>query len=211
MSNITILIGLPVGIIGFLFLFWRRLKEDYPVDQIFSFGFTILGFLLSGLFIGLFLKDKIGVTPIFNPKGLWFWLALLFGAAGFGVGFMKLKMRFFESLEAAALGFLFLSFDVSILTSIQTLDFKLLLFSLFQFLLILSFFVIDIHYKRLSWYKSGKVGFAGLMILGTFFLSRAVLALINPTMISFIGKFDAIISSIVAFIFFMILYNLSEQ
>src|SRR5260221_2576623 len=112
MSNITILIGLLIGILGFLFLFWRRLKEDYPSDQIFSFGFIVIGFLLLGFFSGLAIYN-IPHTIFFSPHGLWFWLAFLCGSIGFIVSFLKLRLRFFETLEAAGLGFLFLIFVIS--------------------------------------------------------------------------------------------------
>src|SRR6266478_5981851 len=113
MSNITILIALPIGILGFLFLFWRRLKEDYPGDQIFTFGFIVAACILVGFFSGLSVYN-IQHTIYFSPHGLWFWLAFLFGGVGFFVSFMKLKLRFFETLEAAGLGFLFWIFTIYI-------------------------------------------------------------------------------------------------
>src|SRR5260221_653025 len=210
MSNINILISLPIGILGFLFLFWRRLKEDYPGDQIFTFGFIVAACILVGFFSGLAIYN-IRHTIFFSSHGLWFWLAFLFGGIGFVTSFLKLKLRFFETLEATGLGFLFLYFVISLVGSIQTVDLKLLLFSLIDGSLILFFFFIDTRYKRFSWYKSGKVGFAGLMVLGSFFLARAIVALLDPSMLSFVGKFDAIISSVVSFLFFITLYNLSEQ
>src|SRR5258708_32013600 len=76
MSNLNSLVGFLVGILGFLFLFWRRLKEDYTSDQIFSFGFLLVGALLIGSILGLL---------VHTPPGLWFWGAFLVGTICFRV------------------------------------------------------------------------------------------------------------------------------
>ncbi len=212
MSNLAILISLSIAVLGFLFLFWRRLKEDYPSEQIFTFGFIVVGFILTGFSVGLLTTGlKTQNQDLFYVKNLWFWFSFLFGAIGFFVSFFKLRLRFFETLEATGLGFLFLCFAISVINAIQTVDIKLLFFSLFQLFLIFFFFFVDARYKNLSWYKSGKVGFSGLLTLALFFLVRAIVALIDPHMLSFVGKIDAIISILVSFIFFASLYNLSEQ
>jgi hypothetical protein len=208
MSNISLIIGLPLAILGFLFLFWKRLKEDYENTQIFSFSFIIAGFIILGFSLGMLLYGKLN-THILSSHGFWFWGAFISGCNGFYIAYYKLKLRFFETLEAAGLGFLFFSFTFSLINSILNHDVRLLFFALIQALLIALFYFLDKRYKRFTWFKSGKVGFAGLMVLAIFFLTRAVVALINPGMLSFTGKFDAIISSTISFIFFIILYNLS--
>lgn len=209
MSNIVILASLPIGVLGFLFLSWRRLKEDYTPATIFSFNFLILAFIVVGFLIGTIIGTNLSPTKIFNPQGLWFWGAFIFGSIGFAICFFTpqgsshFRMRLLETLEAVGLGFIFLFFCITFARSI--------LFSVAVGILIPFFFIINARYKSFSWYKSGKVGFAGLAILGIFFLIRAIVALIDPTMISFIGKLDAILSSVVAFIFFLTLYNLGGQ
>ena len=208
MSNLGLFIGLPIGILGFLFLFWRRLKEDYPSNQIFSFAFTILAFLLLGFFIGLS-AHTIKDTSYFTPRGLWFWGLFILGAVGFALANLKFKLRFFETLEAGGLGFIFLVSALYLTNLIHPFDIKLFIFSLLTVLLLPTFFFLDNKYKTFSWYKSGKIGFAGLAILGTFFLMRCLVALLNPSMISFIGKVDAMADVLVAFTFFFTLFNLS--
>jgi hypothetical protein len=208
MSNLSILIGLPIGILGFLFFFWKRLKEDYGNEQIFSFSFIIAGFIIFGFVMGILFYGKL-TTSIISSHGFWFWGSFLFGVIGFGIAHIKFRLRFFETLEAAGLGFLFFSLFFSLVNSVVNKDIKLLAFSIFQAILIYFFFFLDSRYKRFTWFKSGRVGFAGLVILSVFFLGRAIVALINPSMLSFTGKFDAIISSTTSFIFFLILYNLS--
>lgn len=208
MSNLNSLIGFLVGILGFLFLFWRRLKEDYTSDQIFTFGFILSGGLILGSLLAFFIGAKITTSQIFIPAGLWFWGAFIVGTICFRV---FLKTRFFETLEAAGIGFLFWFFALFLITSLKTPNIPSLLFACFSGALLPLFFFLDNQYKSFRWYKSGKVGFAGLVVLTLFFLGRSIVALINPSMLSFIGKADAIISIIVSFLFFLSLYNLSGR
>ena len=209
MSNITIIISLVLGILGSLFLFWRELKEDYDNNQIFSYGFIVNGFIIFGFLIGILLKTKLSSSNIFNPAGMWFWTAFIAGVIGWAVAYSKFKLKFFETLEASAVGFIFFVFVTNLINSIQPINVKAILFALFSGLLVLIFYMLDSRYKRFSWYKSGRVGFAGLAVLGIFFLIRAVVAMIDPSMVSFVGKTDAILDSVVSFIFFLTLYNLS--
>lgn len=209
MSNFVTFIGFLFGIFGFLFLIWKRLKEDYQGEKIFSFGFLVTLFVIIGFLVGNFMASLISTSVVFNPAGLWFWTSFTFGIIGFVLGFYKFHLRFFEILEGAGLSFLFWFFTLILSFSIQTVDLKLLLFSVFVLLLIVFFFFIDARYKTFNWYKSGKIGFSGLTVLGIFFLVRGLVALIDPTMVSFIGKLDAIIDSVLAFVFFVTLFNLS--
>lgn len=188
------------GVLSFLYFFWRRLKEDYPSNEIFSTAF----FMLAGILTGSF------VSRLYFPEWF-FWTGFLGAGLGFSVGLLRFQFRFHESLEAAGvsflpwLGLLFLG-DSTANSSVA---------SLFGFLicifLIGGFFVLDIHYKKLTWYRSGRVGFAGLAVTGFFFLIRAVVAAIYPHVITVPGRFDAIISSIVAFAFFLVIYNLAKS
>jgi len=209
MPTLSIIIGIPIGILGFLFLIWRRLREDYTTDRIFSFSFTVGGFLILGFVVGIFLQSKIVPSHIFNPAGMWFWFSFLFSLIGFGIGFYKFKLRFFETLESVGIAFLFWLFPLFLISSIKLVDIRLLLFCVFEIVLIILFYFLDSRYKSFSWYKSGRVGFAGLCVLVIFFLIRLVVALILPNMLSFIGKFDAICDVVVAFAFLITLLNLS--
>ena len=210
MSNIVNLIGLTIGIFGFLFFFWKRTKEDYSSNEIFSFAFTLLGSILLGSLLGYFISSRFSLkSSVFNLSGLWFWGGFIFGCLGFSLAYFKFKLRFFETLEAGTVGFLFFYLSILLSFSLQVTDIKLLLFVALQALLISLFFFLDSRYKSFSWYKSGKIGFTGLTILGIFFLMRAIVALLDPSMLSFVGKVDAIVDSLVAFAFFITLFNLS--
>lgn len=189
-----------LGAMAFLFFFWRRLREDYPTNQIFSTAF----FMLSGVLGGWLISRE------FFPA--WFFWAQALGASlGFLVGTFHFKFRLHESLEAAAVSFLpWLAFyflkDASLSASIVSLGG--FLFCLF---LLALFYVLDVHYKRFTWYRSGRVGFAGLTVAGLFFLTRAAVAAFYPYVLTFAGRAEAIPSGVVAFIFFLLIYNLSKS
>src|SRR5258708_1153931 len=74
MSNLNSLIGFLVGVLGFLFLFWRRLKEFYTSDQIFTFGFILFGALILGSLLPSFIVPQIPPSHIFFPPVLLFFL-----------------------------------------------------------------------------------------------------------------------------------------
>ena len=189
-----------LGIILFLFFFWRRLKEDYPINQIFTTAF----YVLVGILAGFLLSKK------FFPSA-WFWAEFLGVALGFALGVLRYKLRLFESLEALSvslliwLGVYFLK-DSIVATSLPSF------LSFFAVTCLITFYAyLDAHYKLFSWYASGKAGFSGLATLGLFFLVRAGFASFFPFVISFVDKYEAILSGVAAFIFFLATFNLARQ
>jgi len=183
----------------FLFGIWNRLKEDYPAEKIFTLGF----YTLLGIALGSILADN------FFPSW-WFWLSLLgaFVASVFGI--TRFKMRFFETIEALVYGLIILLLLVSLYqlivfeASIWTYSF------LFLAVMILIFHLLDRSYKKFSWYRSGRVGFTGMAILGLFFLSRSLLVLTLPNVVSFVGRIDAVLSAAISFFSFLAIFNLSR-
>jgi hypothetical protein len=188
------------GVLFFFFLFWKKLKEDYDSESIFTFAVFIAG----GIGIFSFISQRI------LPQW-WFWASCLGAILGFILGRLKFKFRFFESLEATTIGLLpWLSFiflqDAISSTSLPSLIAFIVL------LLIIAFYVfLDAHYKKFTWYKSGKVGFSGLTTLGVLFLIRAAVAATFPPVLSFLGPIDSIISGAIAFTSFLLVFNLSRQ
>jgi len=188
------------GVLIFLFLFWKRLKEDYPSEQIFTNSF----FVLLGVALGLLIAKKF--LPAF-----WFWGAFLGASLGVLLGVIRSKFRIFEAIEAASLGLLpwlgiyFLGDSIvnSSLPSFLAFFAVTCLVTLFAFL--------DSHYKNFAWYRSGRVGFSGLTTLAFFFLLRAGFAPFFPFVISFTGRQDAILSGVAAFAFFLLTFNLARQ
>jgi hypothetical protein len=189
-----------VGIIFFFFLFWKKLREDYDSESIFTFAV----FIVAGIGIFSFVSQKI------LPQW-WFWASCLGTTLGFMLGRLKFKFRFFESLEAATIGLLpWLSF-VFLQDAISNTSLPSLIAFIVLLLVIAFYAFLDVHYKKLTWYKSGKVGFSGLTTLGVLFLIRTAVAAGFPSMLSFLGPIDSIISGVIAFTSFLLVFNLSRQ
>lgn len=195
----NILINLA-GVIIFLFIFWKKLREDYTSNQIFSTATLAL----IGVGLGFLISLKFFTS-------WWFWLEIILASLGFILGIIKYNLRPFELIEAAVislapwLSLIFLSDSVA-KTSLSSF---LAFFSLVCLITLHLF--LDSHYKNFSWYASGRIGFSGLATLGIFFLLRASLAYFFPFVISFVGRFEVIISGVGAFISFLTLYNLSRR
>lgn len=188
-----------LGVLIFLFVFWKRLKEDYTTSQIFTTGlYMIVGISLATVFSRKFLEHW------------WFWLSFIGAALGLILGILKFKLRFFETFEAGVaatfpwLGVVFLSDSIEKSKPASFIGFIVII------LLTVLFYFLDAHYKKFTWYKSGRVGFTGLTTLGLLLLLRAAVAPIVPDMLSFSGKYEAIISGILAFVSFLLVFNLSR-
>lgn len=189
-----------LGIVIFLFLFWIRSKEDHIANQIFSAAFLIL--------FGILLANIISLT--FFPSQL-FWLNVAAVFLFLSLSIWRYHLRVFETLEAVVISllpWLSLSYlkDYIAINSLNSLFASLVIT-----LIIVLFFILDKHYKKFTWYKSGRVGFTGLTILGLFFLTRAAVALTFPDVISFSGKFDIYLSAVIAFTSFLVVFNIARS
>ncbi len=184
----------------FLFLFWYRLRDDYMRHQIFTTGFYTLTGLLCGIALAFYIKPEF-----------WFWTGLASSLAGLGIGIYRFKLRLLEVFEAYEIGMLFLLQCAFFYHAINQKN----ILSLFGVAVILVLFILFIffhkRYKRIQWYRSGKVGFAGIVIAGLFFLIRAVIALTPLPMLSLGGALDAILSAFLAFLFFLRLFTLARE
>jgi len=189
-----------LGALVFLFIFWKKLKEDYISRYIFS----------SALFTLLFVVVAAFISKKFFSSW-WFWFDIVAVAAGIYLSVLRYKMRFFEALDATTIALLpWFSFVFLFDASQNQSWFS---FSSFVFIMLLVWLYVFLlsHYKNFSWYKSGKIGFSALATLGVYFLVRGLVSGFFPFMLSFVGKIDAIISGVVSFIIFMFLYNLSRK
>ena len=181
-----------LGIFLFLFLFWRRLKEDYSRQIVFSSAF----FILLGLFSG-----SVVASNLFPS---WFFWLTTFGAfLGFSLGIFKYSLRFYEAFEAAF--FAFLPWQVFYYLG------RSLFLAGFLVFLILFFNYLNGHYKGFGWYKSGRIGLAGLLVAGLFFLVRSALAIVNPALLFLASQSEAVLSGISAFTIFLLVYNLAIE
>ena len=196
---INILVGL-VGVFIYLFIFWKKLKEDYVANQIFTTGilsilFGILAYFISTRFLPMW----------------WFWLALIGFTAGLTLGIIRYHMRGYETAEAAGVAILPWLFLIFITDSIINQSIYSFLYAMTVVIAVVVYLILNSKYKEFSWYASGRVGFAGLTAIGIFFLLRGIIAFIFPDMISFVGKIDALISGMVAFVVFLSVFNLARE
>ena len=195
----NILVGL-LGALVFLFLFWQRLKEDYLPENIFTVAF----YQLIGIIIGIIISQK------FFPEW-WFWIVFISFMATLGIGVARYKLRAYEVLESSVFAIIPWLSMFFLLDAVETSKVS----SLIGFLLFIGaigvFTMLDTKYKSFSWYKSGRIGFSGLTILGVIFLIRAVLAVFFTNVLSLVGTGDVIFSSVVAFVSFLLLFNLARK
>jgi hypothetical protein len=199
MSGIFLIILNLIGALLALFFFWRKLKDDYIGNQIFSIWFLALIDFIFFYFL----------AKLFFPK-LIFWAPFLTSFALLLLTSKKNGMRTYESLEAAVISYLtwFLFFSVGLLYSLRNL--QALVLALTNLVAVVGFFVTDAHYKKITWYKSGRTGFTGLFIMGLFFLARAAIGLAAPDMLIFLLEYDVFISGVISFISFLMIFNLAR-
>ncbi len=186
------------GILIFLFLFWRTLKDDYHFEKIFNLGFlTILSVLLSLLLNNFF------------PLNYWFWIVLISASITMLISAKRTRMKLFEIIEAFSisalpwLSFYFLEDSIKKSSLSSFLAFWTTLICIF------IYFLIKSYYRSFTWYKSGRVGISGILTLLIFFLFRVVTSLFFPQVISFAGKIEPYLSGSTSLLLIFLMYNLS--
>ncbi len=188
------------GALLFLFIFWKKLKEDYTSEIVFSSAFAIfIGVIVSSLLSYNFFREWF------------FWAQLLGGIVGLLVAISRFKMRGYEVFDAGVIASLPWQAIFFLNDSIRDTSFQS--FWAFVFILVLMgiYNLIDANYKSFNWYKSGRIGLAGLSTLAILFLTRAAIATQIPSMISLVVKYDPYISGSFAFISFLLIFNLSRK
>ena len=189
-----------VGVLLYLFFFWKRLKDDYIRNQIFTTAFYGLVLLGSGYLISLYFFSSLR-----------FWFSLVGAIIGFVLGIFRYKLKILEVLEAAVLGLLSI-FTLILLGELILSREILYLFSFIVLvLLIILFHLLDKYYKGFAWYKSGRIGFSGLTVIGVFFLIYTIVAVTLSGVISFVGNKDYLISLLLAAISFSLVFKLAKQ
>lgn len=205
MSTSFTLALLFLGFFVYLFVFWRRLKDDYASPLIFVSSFFQLILIISVYFIAnRFFAPQLHPSELIAPHGLWFWavIAALFVSQ---IVIAKLtEMKYYEVFEASALSSLYLLIAFF-------LSKTLFLGAGLSLGLIIFYYFLDHNYKQFAWYRSGKVGFSALTTLAFFFLVRALIAFVAPESLLLFGKIDTIISSLAAMITFAGLYQLAQS
>src|SRR3990170_2943037 len=175
--SIFLFISLLIGSIVFLFTLWKGLREDYKINSIFTFGFSVLFFVFAGLFL----------SSVIN-RGIWLWAAVLGMCFGLLLGVAKTGIRLLDAVESGVLSLLFLMECAMTGLFLSLYSPSTFAAGVFVLWLILLYYYLKTRYKSLSWYKSGKIGFSALSVLIVFFVTRIPVALFFPNMISFLGK-----------------------
>jgi len=189
-----------LGLVVFLFLFWRKLKEDYISSQIFSTSFLIL-LLLS---VGYLISQKY--FPFWR-----FWVSLSGVMLGLIISTLRLRLRFYETFETLIIAFIPWLSMIFLSDAITNSSVFSLIAAVVTMLFTLLYGVLNVRYKDFGWYKSGRIGFAGLTTFGIYFLVRGVVAIFAPFMLSFSGRYETILSGVVAFFLFLGVFNLSRS
>ncbi len=201
--NLRMLVNLGVGLSGtliFLFIFWKRLKEDYASDIVFKSATYILACFLLGYVLSLKYLPQAYLYFIFLGVLIGVWLTIF-----------KLKIKFYELTDAVIIAFLPWLSLTFFKDSIQSSSFVSFIAFLYVLLIIFLYYYFDTHYKEFSWYKSGKVGFSGMAALAIIFLTRSLVAVLGISVLSFVGRFEGIIAGALAFAAFLLLYNLGRK
>lgn len=186
--------------VTFLFVFWKKLKEDYIPNQIFSTASSaILGILLANI-----------LAFNFFPSW-WFWTSFIGFSAGLVISIHRFKLRFLEVLDAAVIAMLPWLMVIFLIDSVVSSSTSSLVASAFILLLIAIYLFIETHYHKITWYKSGKIGFSGLSVLAIFFLARFLVALTFDNVLSFVGKIDIYISIVLAMALILAIFGLSRR
>jgi hypothetical protein len=184
----------------YLYLFWKKLKEDYPPNLIFTTAFY------SVVAVGF-----ANVISFYFFSGWWFWLSFLGLVLGLSTGIIRYKLKIFEVVETAVVAILPVLLLVFTYDAIKSLSMVSAIGSLVIIVAMLLFIFIDSRYKRFVWYKSGKVGFSGLTVLGLIFIARTVVAAVFIDVLSFVDPAEPFLSASVALLSFLGVYYLSRR
>jgi MFS family permease len=201
--NYFMLVNILVSVLGiliFLFLFWKRLKEDYAGEVIFEFA----AYILAGCGIGFLISLK------FFPNWF-FWATLTGGSAGLAITLFRFKIKFYETLEAFIISSLPWLALVFLENSVESSSLSSFLGFLAILLLTFISYYFDTHYKKFSLYRSGRIGFAGLATAGLFFLTRFVLAIFKVPVLSLVGTNEIVIAGILTITSFVLLLSLGRK
>lgn len=211
---------LSLGVIFSLFFFWRRLKDDYLASQIFNVSFLTL--FLTSVFIFSFkflISKKLSLLYFLNPQTFWFWPLILGIFLGVSLASKYYGFKFYEITESAIsslfilLIFIFFSFFIFTNNTLFFIPVG------FVAIFLILYLWMTKNYKKFTWYRSGRLGFAGLTSFAIFLISRSIVALTIPSVLSlvgvscssctFTGPADTLIAAVVSFIVFLNLFNLS--
>lgn len=189
-----------LGVLVFLFVFWKKLKEDYESGLIFSLATTVL----VGILVGFLISSK------FFPN--WFFWLEFFGASlGLTIFVTKFKLRvyeIFEGLVAGLIPWLSLTFLFDSVANKSLTSFMAFLTCL---MLVFIYYFLSLKYKLFSWYKSGRVGLSGLVTLWILVFTRFTVAIFLTNVLSFVGKAEVFISGFLTIVIAVLIFRLAKD
>lgn len=187
-----------VGFLAFFFssfLFWRRLREDYPPGRIFSFILALFFMVLLASFVAGRLPANQVVLAALS-----FWLPFFLLSLMTLYLVKKLDFRLFEVLDSLVPAWLFFMLIYSLPFAVN-FDMSSLPGAGLALLGIIVYRLLRSRYRRFSWYPSGKVGFLGLVTLALYFFVRFLIAILFPLDLA-----SAIMSLVLSFFFLFAVY-----
>lgn len=187
-----------LGFFAFSFVSWRKLREDYGVNSIFT---LTLIFLLGGVPAGLVLARLLSA-------GMWGFL--LGGLVVSWYAAKKMGFKIFEILDGVVLGLVWLSLFFQAGFFIRFgwgKHFTNTLYLLIPVLVLACARYVFVGYRRFSWYPSGKIGFIGAAAgFSYFFLLSMVDFALGLVLSSQSKLINLVISLMAALVFFGTLY-----
>ncbi len=188
------------GVFLFFYLIWWNLKDDYHYEKVFNLGFIGIFFYLISNLVSRF------IDPIF-----WFWVTLLLMSLGFVLVVKKQKMKFFETLEAYFIGLMPWLIFYYLADSIKKSNLSSFIAFWVTLIYVFIYFYLKSHYRSFGWYKSGKVGIAGVLTLIIYFLTRLISSFIYNQTVSFAGRYEYFFSGSVSLLLIILMYNLYKE
>ncbi|MCX7928307.1 MAG: hypothetical protein N2558_01310 [Patescibacteria group bacterium] len=186
-----------LSLVGIFFL-WRRLREDLSENLIFSLGLSIFGLTSLFLIPSYFYKDAI------------FWFVLLGLGVSVYIQSKKKKVKFFEIVDVLTISCLWCFFArAAILLGFKRDFAELINFCSVVSLIFLYHFVFR-SYKQFVWYKSGRIGIAGVITLFAFFLGRFLVGVFLPDVLSLNSRLEMSFSLLFLFLVLFGFYKLNK-
>ena len=176
------ILAFSVFLIGFLY--WRRLKNDYPPQALLSTYFLSVLFLFTLPVIANLLLVKAKIS--FPQAEIFSWTGALIGFLLSIRLFRKEKINFWEVadflwLSLSGLAMIFHLFRIITALISPPQPFISHLFALGWWLSVWGMsFLLSFSFRQISWYKSGKVGLSATLGPAIYFLGAGLLAFFLP-------------------------------
>lgn len=172
------------------FIFWKQLKDDYDQEELLSFIIYFSLFCFIGARLTYILENFNQFNFSISSWLMWYrnpGFSLLGGIIAGSVCYQywinKRKWDYWLVLDklmpSILIFYLFLNLGLLISFPNNILVYRLLSNLI---LLVISLYLLK-NYRHFLWYKSGKVGFAGIISLALFLLFSFLLEIINANKI----------------------------